>query len=523
MTRKKPSPTIVTLDCETDPFKYQRIPRPFIWGWFTDKGEYLEFRDTKSLVEHMRSLESKHIVYAHNGGFFDYQFLSDHIDAGNIMIIKGRLAKCSIGNCELRDSFLILPSSLASFEAGKLDFDYTKLEADRRENHMAEIREYLRADCESLMTIVKKFREEHKDALTLAGAAFKFWRRLSGKKGNGTGPLYERIKPYYYGGRCQALVKPCHIYEPLFYVDINSAYPHAMATLQHPIGGMQHVGRSIPEGKPYFVTFTGVSYGNLPERVAGSMSYPFGKGTFHTTSWEFETARELGLIEVESVDKVIWFEETTDFSEYVNHWFSKRMEAKAMGDKAGEKICKLFLNSLYGKYASNPMEYKRFFLGEEAPDERFKVMHHMIDRRHIWARELEKREMNFYFLPTAASITGAVRANLMRSLSQVDRPIYCDTDSILCHGTGDLKIGKELGEWDIEFRPVEAHVAGRKLYALRGPDGTEKVASKGAQLELRDIVTLVDGGTVIWASDAPTMRLGHTVSFVNRRVAVDVE
>jgi hypothetical protein len=49
----------------------------------------------------------------------------------------------------------------------------------------------------------------------------------------------------------------------------------------------------------------------------------------------------------------------------------------------------------------------------------------------IWERPSPRRG-GFYNIATAASITGAARANLLRNLSLSDRPIYCDTDSIIC-------------------------------------------------------------------------------------------
>jgi len=526
MSKRKP--TIVTLDCETDPFKNERVPKPFIWGWLTDAGEYLEFADTEKLVEHMRSLTTRHIVYAHNGGFFDYMFLQEHLEADDIMLIKGRLAKARIGKCELRDSYLILPSSLASFEAGKLEFDYTKLEEEVREEHMDEIREYLQADCEALMRIVQAFRAEHGDALTLATAAMKHWQRISdiNEREGASGPNYEMFEPYYYGGRCQLFVKPQTIREQLVYIDINSAYPHAMATLNHPTGGRIVIERSldnVPEGTPYFVTFRGISYGHLPERDIVAR-YPFGEGTYNVTSWEFETGLELGLIEVHEVLKVLYYEDSINFAPYVNHWFDKRKEAKEMGDKAQEKICKLFLNSLYGKFAANPKEYMKYTIQTDAPGEEWWPAERMQDGRAIWARYLERHEMYFYRLATAASITGAVRAKLMRALAQVEEPLYCDTDSILCRGLGSLTdVGKELGQWDIEMEPIEAHLAGRKLYALKDAKRNTKVSSKGAQLTYRDLEKLVQGKEVNWASEAPTMRLGRAPQFIHRTIAVNTD
>ena len=48
-------------------------------------------------------------------------------------------------------------------------FDYWKLEAEHRDEHMSEIREYLRSDCENLYRYLGEYFKEYPKALTLAG------------------------------------------------------------------------------------------------------------------------------------------------------------------------------------------------------------------------------------------------------------------------------------------------------------------------------------------------------------------
>ena len=67
---------IWTIDCETDPFKIGRVPKPFLRGAF-DGQEYFEFENTIDLVNFIK--DKPDIFYAHNGGKFDFHFLADHI------------------------------------------------------------------------------------------------------------------------------------------------------------------------------------------------------------------------------------------------------------------------------------------------------------------------------------------------------------------------------------------------------------------------------------------------------------
>ncbi len=120
-------------------------------------------------------------------------------------------------------------------------------------------------------------------------------------------------------------------------------------------------------------------------------------------------------------------------------------------------------------------------------------------------------------MATAASITGAVRAMLLKGLYKTHMPVYCDTDSIICESTGDLTLGGALGEWDLEFVPVEVHIAAKKIYALRDKHGNEKISSKGFKASFNDVVRLVNGETINWKNDAPTFSLEKT-SFISRNI-----
>lgn len=76
MTVRRP---ICVCDSETDPFKRGRVPKPFIWGFLNTKtNEYEEFTDTKELVDFLYGQEI--IVYAHNGGKFDWHFITQYIE-----------------------------------------------------------------------------------------------------------------------------------------------------------------------------------------------------------------------------------------------------------------------------------------------------------------------------------------------------------------------------------------------------------------------------------------------------------
>ena len=219
MKHAQKSKTIAVIDAETDPFVYGRIPKPFIWG-FATADTYKEFYSTESLYEYLRNLKKPHLVYAHNGGKFDFHYLLNLLRPQMIKIINGRIASFKIGNCEMRDSLLIIPRSLDSLGAGKLEIDYSLFEYEERKEHMPEIREYLKQDCYALLKVINRFKSEYGLSLTIAGAALNYYETNYSKVKRTTKAFYERIAPFYKGGRVQAL-KTGTFKKKMKYIDLN--------------------------------------------------------------------------------------------------------------------------------------------------------------------------------------------------------------------------------------------------------------------------------------------------------------
>jgi hypothetical protein len=116
----------------------------------------------------------------------------------------------------------------------------------------------------------------------------------------------------------------------------------------------------------------------------------------------------------------------------------------------------------------------------------------------------------------AASITGFVRAYLWRAINECERPLYCDTDSIICTSYSG-KIGLELGDWEVEAEPTAAYIAQRKMYALQLPNGETKTASKGVRLSFEEIKNgVLTGKNITQYKEAPAYSLKHGARFFSR-------
>lgn len=527
-------------DCETDPFKYKRVPAPFIFGAYCpETDEYFECETAKEFVEFFYDKDV--VVYAHNGGKFDWHFILPFLEANGLgeqpaaaMIIAGRWARFKIGQAEYRDSYNLFPIPLAAYKKDK--FDYRLLEKKVRHKHMEKIRAYLRNDCVYLAELLSRFFETYGRQLTLAGASMKQWQKISGFKAADTpASLYKDMSPYYYGGRVECFRKG--IFRKRFKVfDINSAYPRAMME-DHPYGENFKLGKTLPD-KPNeigraFISLRARSTGAFPFREPdGGLSFPNDNSEriFDVTGWEYLAALETGTLKDAQIISVITFRETINFKPYVTHFFAEKNAAKMRDDTAGELFAKLMLNSLYGKYAANPEEYSDYIFvapnkvewwEENSEYKKVQFMHNVA----LMRQPLNEEKRHYYNVAVGASITGWVRAYLWRALQSVKTPLYCDTDSVACVKSDGLDIGAELGQWKFEGDFKTAAIAGKKLYAFeylnpiikKGEKTTHKIASKGVKLTAAQIEAIASGATVRYENQAPTFGIRKT-DFIGRNV-----
>lgn len=525
---------IAVADCETDPFRHNRFPQPFIWGYY-DGENYREFDDTLDFI--MYVIDQPVIIYAHNGGKFDWHFLLPFITPfENIKIINGRLASFKIGRAEFRDSFNLLPISLETYK--KDEIDYGLMEKDKRyiPKNYQKIREYLRTDCVYLYELVSQFVDHYGFHLTQASAALFIWENMAGETppNDVDGALYQSFKHFYYGGRTECFFHGEHKGE-FQGADINSAYPAAMLR-RHPIGlEYQAIDadawRRLPERDQgaVFVVLAGPARGAFPLRDEDkSLRFPDDGEiyTFYATGWEVLAAEELGLLDDYKIISVYQFVESIDFTDYVTYFYKLRQKAKADGDKAQNIFCKIFMNSLYGKFGANPDNYEKFLLlppesfDNENSENEFSEYEFCTEfgENFLVARDLDDDEKRYYNVATSASITGYVRAQLLRAIKASTGVLYCDTDSVYAEHLGGIPYSDRLGEWEHLGRYVYGAFAGRKLYYLKAESGEETIRSKGVKLSARDVVAIARGATVTYHSAAPTYSAKSKPRFISRAV-----
>jgi len=529
---------IATGDCETNPFKFGDDLAPFVWGHYDGETYQYFWNDdqkicTADYVEYLRD-ESDLTIYFHNGGKFDLHFLLEYLDP-DIMIINGRIAKATMfdGQIEFRDSWLILPIALAQYDKDQID--YQKFVPGERNKHKNEIIRYLRKDCTSLYELCDEFIKRFGNNLTLASTAFKELKKTGYTVQNTYENFDKQMRPFYFGGRVQCFDVGNFIghYE---YFDINSAYPWAMK-FRHWHGPQMMCQLKMPETEngSFYAKIDAVSKGALPYRFENKLYFPDDDKirTYFASGWEIQTGLETGTLDIKKVHLVNKPLLTADFCEYVDKFFAEKASAKLNGDFIAELFAKLMLNSAYGKFGQDGRSFEKFCIVEQGewPENNPSWEHDMrwryyadTDTGHtLFVRS--DPQYKFYNVATAASVTAKVRAFMWESLLSSDTPLYCDTDSIICKKFNG-KIGAELGAWKLEADLTEAHIAQRKMYALRvnpvteyGPIDQVKTASKGVRLQYNEIKDAIKyAKNIEFKKDAPAMSLKYGPRYFAREI-----
>lgn len=518
---------IGVIDAETDPFEYELIPEPFIWGFY-DGNTYEQFYieglqedPTTDLIEYLCQLDGDWIIYAHNGGKFDFFYMLEHFGE-DLKIINGRISQATLKynkKIKFRDSFNIIPMPLSAYEKDTIDYNLMKREI--RAKHFKKISEYLYKDCLYLHQLCFAFYEKFGAKLTIAGTAFQELKK-TGYEIPHTSDFYDQqFREYYFGGRVQCFSVGDHKGKFL-YVDINSAYPFAMLH-NHPYKDEYHNTQKLPkEAGPWLAEIEAISNGCLPVRGEdGRLDFPNDEiiRTYKATGWEIIAGLDTGTLDIKKINRVYIFEDCRDFKEYILPLYEARKEAKKIGDKIADLFNKLLMNSAYGKFGQDGRkfeDFKLFNFGDMPDGDEWSLYCDTETGQSIYSKPAPKN--TFYNVATAASITGFVRAYLWRHICASKNPIYCDTDSLMCE---DFKgeIGKDLGQWGIEAELIEIYIAQKKMYAALTKDGKWKKASKGVKLEAEQIKTgVLTGENLTIERPAPAFSLKYGARFFDRTV-----
>ena len=492
------------------------------------------------------SIPTRRPQYAHNGGNFDTVFALSSIIANNpglsvelipsqssilLMRVQDKVAK---HKWEFRDSARTLPDSLDNLAQCFLHERKMEIE-DYSTLHFNPNRyDYLKRDCVLLYDILSKYFRLLYDKLggqagiSAASTALATFR--SSYQRRSLPDISEHAarlaRAGYYGGRCEPFRRefgqPSGLHDEgpespkssllpsriLKCYDVNSMYPWAMRQPQ-PIEELSIEGYH-PELCGFIDCTVNVQECHvpiLPCRTNNKLLFPIGqwRGVFSTV--ELRMAIACGQASIANFHSSVYFRTADIFSDYVDTLYKFRNKSSPEWELSLDRIAKISLNSLYGKFGSQEVR-ETIHINPTFDDMVDKQMQQMPSPLNVDCYIERTTKHSAYMLPQiSAWITALGRCKLAEGLLATGREhlFYCDTDSI--YTSQQMETGSLLGEWKDEYSkdPIDyAYFLSPKVYVLRHISGSITNKAKGfakfAEKLPPDTVALLARGEAIEVS-----------------------
>lgn len=385
---------------------------------------------------------------------------------------------------EFRDSLKKLPMAVSSIaktfglEETKLSIDYKAYRAPGHQLTQEEIA-YIKNDVVIVAKAIDMQLKQGMNKLTVGADSLAEYKRLN-KDFKKFFPILSLdcdtdIRSAYRGGytyakksiRGQILGKG-RVY------DVNSLYPSVMYNRVLPYGfPVWCEGKpEITEEFPLYIVSISFTAKLKPNHIP---IIQLKSGYFYSSSEYVENVDEVTTMAITNIDLALW-EQQYDlniisyngywkfhgmsgfFNNYIDHWMG--IKEKSTGGMRA--IAKLHLNSLYGKFATNPDVTGKF-----------PVIDNDIVKLHTGPQEFR----NPVYTPMGVFITSYARDVTIRAAQlNYDRFLYCDTDSI--HILGDYAPAgieshpTKLGAWKHESSFDHAIFIRAKCYTEKVDDCT---------------------------------------------------
>lgn len=496
-----------------------------VWLWaacqIIDENVIQYGTDIESFCEFCESTAD--IVFFHNLAF-DGKFILDHVlkngiswvnevrkphEVGTLISDSGKFYRMLIkwdwkNQTIFYDSLKKLPMSVAAISKS-FDLEMSKGEIDyampREVGYVPTPEEvdYIRRDVGIVAQALCQSISEGMEKMTVASDSMAEYKRVVGTRFKTWFPEVgiecdDVIRRSYRGGFVYKSPNVSGIVGDGIVLDVNSLYPYVMNTAVLPYGYPEYFsGAPSPDDDfPLYIvnlTFTAKLKKNhiptiqihnspfyIPTKYQENIDEPL---SLTMTNVDIELMQQQYDVNIISYEGGFKFRGTEGmFSEYIDKW--SRIKAESTGGKRA--IAKLHLNSLYGKFATNPkVRSKRPVLQDD------KISYNM----------LPEEQRNPIYTAVASFITAnARRKTITAAQRHYNRFCYADTDSLHMTGTelpDDLDIHpSRLGAWKHESTFSRAVFIRAKAYAEQLMDGSTSVHVAGMPSSITRELTVDD-------------------------------
>ena len=277
-------------------------------------------------------------------------------------------------------------------------------------------------------------------------------------------------------------------------LDINSMYPFVMLSNDYPTN-LKSTGKelSLEKLRAYLKHYAVIAevIVDTPEpcfaiKHSGKLLFPIGEFRATLTSAELRYGLFYGYIK--SVGNYSLYEKGRIFEAYVKFFYGQRQKFAKDGNKVYGYLCKLMLNSLYGKFGQKSEVWQK--VGEDFAREydywtevefgtkvthTYRAVNYVVEERQGY----EEGYNSLVSIP--AEITANARLYLWQLIKKAGlaNVFYCDTDSILLNDEGLSNLSGYLSRTELGLLKVERHISRVTLKGLKDYIMGNKVKIKG--------------------------------------------
>ena len=297
----------------------------------------------------------------------------------------------------------------------------------------------------------------------------------------GTDYTYDNfIRKSYKGGWTYYKYKEEHIIGDGLVFDVNSLYPSVMYECPMPYGipyrfdgDYDKLDDTIKKEYPLYITHITCRFdiksshlpciqikGNLRFGDTEYLSYSgFDVVDLYLTNIDLELIKDqYHLFEVTYYEGLAFKSSNNLFKDYIDYWTEIKIKAGKEGNKALRSLAKRMLNSLYGKFGTNPKS-------------RVKIPYFNENEIVKFNNEIGDERESIYTAISSFTTAYARNKTIRSAQCNYDRFYYADTDSIHLSGLEKPKENElfkihdsELGKWKCEMVFHKAKYIRAKTY-----------------------------------------------------------
>jgi len=386
-----------------------------------------------------------------------------------------------------------------------------KLEVDPFEASTPDLIEYCRRDVEiitrAMLQLFNYIRENDLGGLglSISSTAFKAYRHRFMPfdihiHDDEEALTLERLS--YFGGRTECFhIGPVN--RKIYVLDVNSMYPFVMRYNVYPVKLVRFRYTSTPAElidlieRGYCVIAHVLLKTNepaYPYRMKDKLIFPVGVFDTYLTTPSLRYAL-INKHVVESFEYAAYIPQPI-FTDYVEYFYRERLRFKAEGNTVYEYLCKLMLNSLYGKFGQRKRD---IIESDEALLIPPKTPVYDVNGEYL-GRAVSINGQGFLVSPNddeaynsfpaiAAHVTDYARMYLWHLIKEagLNNVYYVDTDSLHVNSAGYVKLAplidaQGLGKLKLENVAYFAHYLGPKHYVLGEKYKCKGISAKAIRL-----------------------------------------